>query len=141
MRKVLKSFEEKNINRVALANQVWDYWMECRKEGVGFFISPFSSDERKRVSSVLVERLREEKEGRGIAAVLAICSPIMEYDGPMRASLTGRGLVIPLVEILNSYRDQVDVVVRGLWAAIRVIPSYGEECIDHSREFAIHPFP
>jgi len=132
VRKVIKGLKERNVNGAAAANQLWEFW---KKNGGS--ISPFSSDERKEVSSLLLERLKEEKEGKEIAAVLAVCSLVMWYDGrEMRTSLVEGGLAAPLVEIINSHRDQVDVVERGLWAACWVVHD-GKECVDCEEDVVV----
>ena len=69
---------------------------------------------------MLVERLKEEKDGKNIAAVLAVCTYVMLYDDAMRGPLIEGGFAAPLVRILNSRLDQLDVVEMGLQAAARV---------------------
>ena len=54
----------------------------------------------------------------------------MGDDGAMRASLLEGGLAGPLVEIINSHRDQVDVVERGLHVAAWIAFDNGKECVD-----------
>jgi len=138
VRKVIKGLKERNVNGAAAANQLWEFWKKCWKEGVyDLSISPFSSAERKEVSSLLLERLKEEKEGKEIAAVLAVCSLVMEYDGGMMISLIQGGLAAPLAEIINSHRDQVDVVERGLQAAGAIACVNGKECIDCEEDVVV----
>ena len=136
VRKVIKGLKERNVNGAAAANQLWEFWKKCVKD-VNLSISPFSSDERKEVSSLLLERLKEEKEGKEIAAVLAVCFLVMWYDVGMRTSLIEGGLAAPLVEIINSHRDQVDVVERGLWAAGALAWENGKQCIDCEEDVVV----
>ena len=89
------------------------------------------------MSCLLLERLKEEKEGKEIAAVLAVCSLVMQYDGEMRTSLIEGGLAAPLVEIINSHRHQVDVVERGLWAAGGIAAMNGKECVDCEEDVVV----
>ena len=130
VRKVIKGLKERTVNRVALITELWEFWKKCWKEGAVLSFARFSPDEVKEVSSMLLERVKEEKEGKEIAAVLAVCHLVMWYDDAMRASLVEGGLAAPLVEIINSHRDEVDVVERGLHAAARIAIHNGKECVD-----------
>ena len=130
MRKVIKGLNERNVNRVALITRLLEFWKKCLKDVVFLSFSRFSSDERKEVSSLLLERVKEEKEGKEIAAVLALCALVMWGDVAMRTSLFEGGLTDPLMEIINSHRDQVDVVERGLFTAAWIAFINGKECID-----------
>ena len=137
VRKVIKGLKERNVNGAAAVNQLWEFQMKCMKDGVyDLSISPFSSAERKEVSSLLLERLKEEKEGKEIAAVLAVCR-LVTYDGEMRTSLAEGGLAAPLVEIINSHRHQVDVAERGLFAAADIAYENGKECIDCEEDVVV----
>lgn len=137
VRKVIEGLKERNVNRAALITQLWEFWKKCWKDGVLLSFSPFSSDEVKEVSSSLLERVKEEKEGKEIAAVLAVCHLVVRNDDAMRASLVGGGLAGPLVEIINSHRDQVDVVERGLWAAALIAAKNGKECVDCEEDVVV----
>ena len=84
VRKVLKGLKERNVNRAALITQLWEFCKKCWKDEVHLSLYRFSSDEVKEVSSLLLERVKEVKEGKEIAAVLAVCSLVMRYDDAMR---------------------------------------------------------
>ena len=139
VRKVIKGLKERNVNRVALITKLWEFHKKYWKDVVVFlsFVRFFSSDEVKEVSSLLLERVKEEKEGKEIAAVLAVCYLVMRYDGVMAASLVEGGLAAPLVEIINSHRDEVDVIERGLFTAGDTAVFYGKECVDCEEEDAV----
>ena len=70
VRKVIKGLKEENVNVVTAVNQLWEYRRKCVKDGVVLSISPFSSDESKEGSYLLLERMKEEKEGKDIADTL-----------------------------------------------------------------------
>ena len=137
VRKVIKGLNERNVNRAAVITQLWEFCKKCWKEGVSLSLSRFSSNEAKEVSSLLLERVKEEKEGKEIAAVLAVCFLVMEYENAMRASLGERGLAVPLMEIINSHRDQVDVVERGLFTAGWIAYNNGKECVDCEEDVVV----
>mgnify|MGYP001611960620 CR=1 FL=1 len=75
----------------------------------------FTPAEEKEFSQLLLGRLKEVKDKKEIAAVLALCSLSTANDGAMAAALVEVGLVAPLMEVLKSNLDQVDVVERGLF--------------------------
>ena len=41
------------------------------------------------------------------------------------------------MEIINSHRDQVDVVERGLWAVAMTAASDGKECVDCEEDVVV----
>jgi len=117
---VIKDIEERNVNRAASVDYLQRVWDESFSP---LCIPMFSADERNGLSSFLLGRLKEEKEGDDIALVLAVCSVVMSYDVATRSSLVEGGLVALLVEILNSHGDHKDVVERGLWTVVKVVSS------------------
>ena len=141
VRKVLKGLKERNVNRAALINKLWEFWKKCRKDAVNLShdlsISRSPSAEVKEASSLLLERVKEEKEGEDIAAVLAVCSLVLCYDGETRAPLFEGGLAAPLVKILNSHLGQVDVVERGLFTAGWMAFDNGKECVDCEEDVVV----
>ena len=127
VRKVIKGFKEMNVNRAAAVSQLWEFCRECANEGVALSIAPFTPAERKEVACLLLDRLREEKEGKNIAAVLSVCTHVMLRDGEIRAPLVEGGLAPQLVEIINSHFEQLNVVEMGLQAASRIAMNNGQE--------------
>ena len=69
--------------------------------------------------------------------MLAVCSLVLWHDGPMRALLAEGGLAAPLVEIINSHRDEVDVVERGLFAIGSIAYVDGKECVDCEEDVVV----
>ena len=137
VRKVIKGLKERNVNRVALITKLWEFRKKCLKGGAILPFAPFSSDEVKEVSSLLLKRVKEEKEGKEIAAVLAVCTLVTWHDDAMTVSLTEGGLAAPLVEIINSHRDEVDMVERGLFTAGWITHNNGKECVDCEEDVVV----
>ena len=61
----------------------------------------------------------------------------MDYDGAMKAALAEGGLAAPLMEIINSHRDEVDVVERGLLTAAWIAGNNGKECVDCEEDVVV----
>lgn len=130
VRKVVKALKERNVNRVALITKLWESWKKNQQKEIRRSVPRFSRCKRKEVASMLLERLEEEKEGKDIAAVLAVCNFVMDHDGAMWVSLTERGLAVRLVEILDLRRYDADVVEKGLFAAKHTALFEGKECVE-----------
>lgn len=129
VRRVITSLKEKSDNRAAQITQLWTFHKECAVRLVVLRIDPFSSDERKEVCSVLLQRATEAKEGKEIAAVLAVCRLVVGGDYAMTASLYETGLMGLLTEIIDLHRDQADVAERGVFAVGLMALRNGKERI------------
>jgi len=55
LRKVIEGVKERSVNGAAAVNQLWEFWKKCTKDNIRLLISPFSSAERKEVSSLLLK--------------------------------------------------------------------------------------
>ena len=130
LREVIKSFKERGANQASLIAKVWEFFNERVKDGDSPVITPFSSDEVKEVSSLLLKRVNEEKKGKEIADVLAVCYLVMDYGDTMKELLIDGGLAVPLMVSINSHLDEVDVVERGLFTAGSIAHDNRKERVD-----------
>ena len=130
LRKAIAALKEKDDNRTVLITKLWKYFNKHAKDGDYLSYYFHSSDEVKEWSSLLLERLKEEKEGKEIAAVLAVCHMANAENEGMTKSLFEGGLADQLVAVLNSHCDNADVAERGLFAAGSLAWCPGKECVN-----------
>lgn len=137
VRRALEALETRNANRMILIAQLWEFWKKCTKDGIRLKAIVSSDDGLRWVSRWLLKEAKEEKE---IAAVLAVCALITEQlDGCFeeREMLIIKGLADPLAVIIKSHLDQADIVERGLIIAVCIAYSHGK---DHALIVIIHCF-
>ena len=131
VRKALKALATRNVNRFALITQLWEFWKKCKQDDVSLEAVASPRDGPRWVSHWLLHPLKEAKEEKEIAAVLALCALVTEQsDGYFEARqlLVKKGLAGPLAVIIKSHLDQADIVERGLIVAYRIACGDGKEC-------------
>ena len=123
---VIRCLKERNVNRVALINKLWEADTYAEDTNILPELPSFSSDDRVKVSSLLLRRLEGEKEETEIAAVLAACNLAMKGPTQLITLLIEGGLIDLLVKIVNLYRHQADIVERGLFIASGMADYHGK---------------
>ena len=123
---VIRCLKERNVNRVALINKLWEADTYAEDTNILPELPSFSSDDRVKVSSLLLRRLEGEKEETEIAAVLAACNLAMKGPTQLITLLIEGGLIDLLMKIVNLYRHQADIVERGLFVASDMADYHGK---------------
>lgn len=126
LKTVILCVRERDANEVDLATELWKYWKEAWAKDEPLF-SAFPSDDKKYLSSMLLGRLKEEKEGKDITPALAVCTILLRRDTGMRTRLIEGGLAALLAKILDSHYILTDVVERGLVALGGIATDNGKE--------------
>ena len=130
MRKALKALETRDVNRLAVITQLWEFWKKCKKDRVCLEAVASFDDRPRWVSRWLLRPLLEAMEEKEIAAVLALCALVLDQCDvyfEARQLLVKKGLAGPLVVIIESHLDQADIVERGLVVAYYIAPDEGKE--------------